>query len=142
MSTPPLITDPAGVMNEIAEGSATLDQLGKDMDAAVEEYNEASEAWLELYDQVSEDLRDQYKEAGRKTDPAEHVITSTTRAQHRAAYNRMKRAKRDVERVTIRIRAAAASTNGRQSQLGALRDEIRAGEYQPQRPVVVHGGRG
>jgi hypothetical protein len=115
-------TAPIEVMQKIAEGSASLDALGKAMDAAVEEYNAADEEWLRLYDDVGASLAEDYRASGRKTDPAEHTITAETRRQHRAAYMRWKRAKRDVER----IRAATAATNGRQSQLGALRDELRA----------------
>lgn len=119
-------TAPLEVMNAIADGSSSLDQLGKDMDEAVQEYNAADEAWLELYDAVSETLREDYRNADRKTDPAEHVITSETRRQHRAAYTNWKRAKRRVDSLKEQIKARSAAMNGRQSQLGALRDEMRA----------------
>lgn len=119
-------TAPVEVMQKIAEGSASLDALGKAMDDAVAEYNDADETWLALYDDVGAALADEYRDIGRKTDPAEHTITAETRRQHRAAYTRWKRAKREVEKIRDKIRAETAATNGRQSQLGALRDELRA----------------
>lgn len=122
-------TAPSEVMDEIANGALSLDALGKKMDEAVEKYNAADELWLSLYDAVSETMREEYREAGRKTDPAEHVITSATRKAHRAEYSAWKRAKREVESVRDQIRARSAAMNGRQSQLGALRDEMRADSY-------------
>lgn len=129
MSTQDLATSPIEVMHEIAEGSLGLDQLGKDMDTAVRKYNEADEAWLELYDAVAESLREDYKRADRKSDPAEHVIVSETRRQHRAAYTTWKRTRREVESLRDQIKARSAAMNGRQSQLGALRDEMRADSF-------------
>lgn len=128
MSTRELATSPIEVMTEIAEGSLSLDELGKAMDEAVDAYNKADEAWLELYDAVAESMKDDYARAGRKTDPAEHVIVTETRRQHRAAFTTWKRSKRQVDSIKEQIKAKSAAMNGRQSQLGALRDEMRA-EY-------------
>lgn len=129
MSTQDLATSPIEVMHEIAAGSLSLDELGKAMDRAVNDYNDADEAWLSLYDAVAETLREDYQTAGRKSDPAEHVIVSETRRQHRVAYTTWKRTRREVESLRDQIKARSAAMNGRQSQLGALRDEMRADSF-------------
>jgi hypothetical protein len=121
--------DPATVEQELETTASLLDSLGKDLDEAVDAYNAADEAWLILYDQVAEDLREEYQQAGRKTDPAEHVITSTTRKQHRVAYTEWKRAKRDLERIKQRMQSLGKVVSARQTQSNGLRDEIKAGVY-------------
>ena len=121
--------DPATVEEELETTASALDTLGKELDAAVEEYNRADEAWLVLYDKVSEDLREQYREDGRKSDPAEHVITSETRRQHRAEYTEWKRAKRDLERIKQRMQSLGKVVSARQTQANGLREEMKAGVY-------------
>lgn len=121
--------DPISVDEELASNTTELDALTKTLGAAIEEYNLADEAWLELYDAVSEDLRNQYLEAGRKSDPAEHVIVTETRRQHRAAYTRWKRAKRSVDRHEKQMQALGKIVSARQTQVNGLRDELKAGVY-------------
>jgi hypothetical protein len=115
------------VDEELATGASELDLLGKQLGAAVEEYNLADEAWLKLYDAVAENLREEYRDAGRKTDPAEHVIVSETRRQHRAEYTRWKRAKRAVERIQAQMNASRTVVSARQTQAKGLRDEMKMG---------------
>lgn len=129
MSTTYAAADPATVEAELEANASALDQLGKDLDAAVDAYNAADEAWLRLYDKVAEDLRDQYRDDGRKSDPAEHVITSVTRRQHRAEYTDWKRAKRDLERIKQRMQSLGKVVSARQTQANGLREEMKAGVY-------------
>lgn len=121
--------DPASVERELNTSADALDTLGKELDTAVEEYNDADEKWLELYDQVGETLREEYREAGRKSDPAEHVIVSATRTEHRAAYTRWKRSRRDLERIEKKMQALGKVLSARQTQANGLREEMRAGTY-------------
>jgi hypothetical protein len=121
--------DPLTVEEELNSQASVLDQLGKDLDEAVEEYNLADEAWLELYDAVAESLREEYVNAGRKTDPAEHVITSETRRQHRAAYTRWKRARRNVDKIERQLQSVGKVLSARQTQSSGLREEMRAGTF-------------
>lgn len=121
--------DPASVEAELDTSASELDTLGKDLDKAVDEYNAADEAWLLLYDAVGEDLREEYVAAGRKSDPAEHVIVSATRSQNRAAYTRWKRASRNVARLEKRLQAAGKVLSARQTQASGLREEMKAQVY-------------
>lgn len=121
--------DPTTVDVELTAGITDLDLLGKQLGAAVEEYNLADEAWLEIYDAVASDLREEYREAGRKSDPAEHVIVTEARRQHRAAYTRWKRAKRAVERIEKQMQAARTVVSARQTQARGLMDEFKAGTF-------------
>lgn len=120
--------DPATVEAELIQGVAELDVLGKTLGAAVEEYNKADEAWLELYDAVAEGMEEERKDAGRPA-PAEHLILSTARRQHRAAYTRWKRAKRAVDRIDKQMQAARTVVSARQTQANGLRDEMKMGVY-------------
>lgn len=121
--------DPATVEEELNSQAALLDQLGKDLDEAVEEYNLADEAWLELYDAVAETLREEYSTAGRKSDPAEHVIVTATRSQHRVAYSRWKRARRNVDKIERQLQSVGKVLSARQTQSSGLREELRAGTF-------------
>ena len=121
--------DPATVERELEDQTVSLDTLGKALGEAVAEYNEADEAWLVLYDAVAEDLQESYRETGRKSDPAEHVIVTATRRQHRAAYTRWKRAKRQVELLEKQMMAARQVVSARQTQANGLRDEMKMGTF-------------
>jgi chromosome segregation ATPase len=103
-----------------------LDELSKEFDEATEELDAAEAAWDELYDAVAENLKDEMAAEQRKGDPAEHTITSVTRRQHRAEYQRLRRAKRRMEKADRKLKSKTAALSGRQSELAALRDEMRA----------------
>lgn len=120
--------EPAVVEEALTASTDDLDLLGKQLGAAVEEYNLADEAWLLLYDAVAESIEEERKEAGKPA-PAEHLILSTARRQHRAAYTRWKRAKRAVERIEKQMQAARTVVSARQTQSNGLRDEMKMGTY-------------
>ena len=63
-----------------------------------------------------------YRDAERKSDPAEHVIVSETRRQHRSDYTEWKRAKRDLERIEKQMQALGRIVGARQTQAAGLRD--------------------
>jgi hypothetical protein len=113
-------------MEALADDLERLDNLGKALYVATDELNEAEEAWDVLLDAVAESLREEYQERGRKSDPAEHTILSACRKQHRAEYQRLRRAKRDLERLQSLSQVRRQMASGRQSELSALRDESRA----------------
>lgn len=106
-----------------------LDNLAKAIYRATDELTEAEEAWDELYDQVAEDLKEEAAGEGRKRDPAEHYITSVCRRQHRAAYQRKQKAKRELERLQHLSQIRRQVASGRQSELSALRDEVGASRH-------------
>lgn len=127
------MTDPATVMAEISEGAAALDQLGKDIDAAVDRFLKAEGAWEEAYDAAADQLSDEYRDEGRKSSPSEHAITTAARSTSRPVWREYRAAKKHLDRIETRISAARAAMNGRQSELGALRDEARVpASAQPQ----------
>lgn len=123
------MSNPVTVMQAIDAGSAELDRLSKALDQATDLLSEAEEAWDELYDAVAETLKEEMDEAQRKGDPAEHWITATTRKQHRAEYQTWRRAKKLVDKLEKQVKATTAALSGRQSELGALRDELKATGY-------------
>lgn len=119
------MSNPIAVLESVGAGAAALDDLDKALDVATVELDAAEEAWDELYDAVAESLISEYQEAGRKSDPAEHTITTATRRAHRVAYQRLRRAKRSLDRLEKQLQARRASLSGRQSELAAMRDEAR-----------------
>jgi hypothetical protein len=126
------VSDPVTVMLAIDADALRLDELEKALGEAADLLDQAEEAWDEVYDAVAESLKTEMANEGRKGDPAEHWITATTRRQHRATYVNWRRARRAMDRIEKQVKAKTAAMSGRQSELGALRDEIRAGNYQPQ----------
>lgn len=114
---------PADVLDAIQNDAEGLDYLTKELGDATHELDGAEEAWDELYDAVAEALKDEMAEAGRKGDPAEHTIVSITRRQHRAEYQRLRRAKRQLDKLEKQLGAKRAAMSGRQSQLNGLKDE-------------------
>jgi hypothetical protein len=112
-------------MEALADDLEKLDNIGKALYVATDELTDAEEAWDALFDAIAEDLKDAMEEAGRKGDPAEHVVTSVCRRQHRAEYQRLRRAKRDLERLQSLSQVRRQVASGRQSELAALRDESR-----------------
>ena len=133
------MTDPAFLMQQIDNDAAWLDQIQKRIHEATEEFIASEEAWDELYDAVAEQMAEEYREQGRKSDPAEHTILAATRRAHRAEYQRLRRAKRKLEQAQSQLRAKSAAINGRQSELGALREEIKANAQPIGGPI--HGQR-
>jgi hypothetical protein len=125
--------EPVALLDAVDLDAHHLDQLSKIIDSCTAELEAAEEAWDELYDRVAESLKDDMDRAERKGDPAEHWITSTTRRQHRAEYQRLRRAKRNVEACQNILAAKRAALSGRQSELKALGDEAAAQRYVGQR---------
>lgn len=125
------MNDAAGLMDLIDADAARLDQLEKLLDQAVDALDAAEERWLTVRDQVADDLKDEMEQQGRKGDPAEHWIDAQARKTNRLAHSNYRRAKRAVEKCQTQVQAKRAAMNGRQSCLGALRDESKSMTYQP-----------
>jgi hypothetical protein len=119
-------SDPVVVMKAIDRDAQWMDWLGKALDTATDQLDEAEKIWDEHYDKVGDDLKQEMIEEGRKGDPPAHWIESRARKENRVAYQNLRRAKRLVEKLEKQIRAASAAMNGRQSELAGLRDENRA----------------
>lgn len=113
--------------------AAALDTIAKSLKTATGRLDDAEDAWEKVYDQVAEDLQTEMTEAGRKGSPAEHLIVSMTRRQHRTVWVEYRRAKRDLERLEKQLQAKRASMSGRQSELRALGAEVDAQDYVMQR---------
>lgn len=127
------MTDPAAVLRSVHQDALDLDRLSKRLYEATGKLDEAEEAWELLFDQTAEAMVEEYRDQGRKSDPAEHTIISATRRQHRSQWTRLQRAKRELNRLEKQLQAKRAAMNGRQSELSALRDEARAQDLpQPQ----------
>lgn len=121
------MSDPVDVMLAIDRDAERLDELEKLIGESADLLERAEEAWLEIYDRVAEDLKDEMQEQARKGDPAEHWVTSVARRQHRVEYSNLRRAKRAYEKFDKQIGAKKAAMNGRQSELAVLRDELNSG---------------
>jgi hypothetical protein len=131
--TPQPTSDPIAVMLAIDADAARLDQLEKLLGDASDALDQAEENWDEVYDQIARELKDQMDTDGRKGDPAEHWITATARQRNRDVYKTWRRARRALDRIEKQVKAKTAAMSGRQSELGALRDEARAAaSYQAQ----------
>lgn len=125
-----LVSDPGTVMLAIDADAHRLDELERLLGEAVDTLDSTEERWDECRDLIAESLKDDMVREGRKGDPAEHWIDSVTRRENRLAYQNYRRAKRAVTKIEQQIRAKQAAMNGRQSELAALRDEVRARPYQ------------
>lgn len=125
------MTDPQHVLDALGTDLEALDRLGKAIYHATDELSEAESAWEALVDATVESLKDDMASEGRKGDPAEHYAVSVCRKQHRAEYQRYRRAKRDLERLQALSQVRRQMCSGRQSQLAALRDEARAPAVEP-----------
>jgi len=124
------VIDPFLNLEEMAASSASLDQISKDLDDAVERLDAAEAAWEVVYDQTAEALKTQMELDERKGDPAEHWIIATTRREHRAIYEEWRRAKRQRDKLDAKLKAAAESLRGRQSVNKALGEEVTWSNYQ------------
>jgi len=125
------MSTPLEVMEALDADAARLDELEKHIGTATTLLDEAEERWLEVTDKVAEALKDEMREEGRKGDPAQHWVETQARRENREAYTNYRRAERAVKRIKEQLRAKQAAMSGRQSELAALRDELRAGVYQP-----------
>ncbi|HEX6024383.1 MAG TPA: hypothetical protein VFZ00_20510 [Solirubrobacter sp.] len=119
------MSNPVEVLEQLHADAADLDTLTRRIYEATNELDHAEEAWNEAYDAVMQALEEEFAEAGRKSVP-EHTALSAARRQHRALYVKYRNANRAVERLRAQLSAKRAAINGRQSELGALRDELRA----------------
>jgi hypothetical protein len=135
------LPDPVDVMLDIDAGARRLDEFQNLLGQAQDALDEAEARWDEVYDAVSETLKTEMVEEGRKGDPAEHWVTTQARKEHRVVYQNWRRAKRALEVLERRVRATSAAMNGRQSELGLLRDEARAPSYgvQHREPAPQYG---
>lgn len=118
--------DPATVEEELNTQATALDTLGKSLDAAVERLDNAEAAWDTLYDAVAENLAEE-NESNRA--PAEHLILSTARRQHRAEYQELRRAKRNLDKIERQLQSVGKVLSARQTQSSGLREELRAGTF-------------
>jgi chromosome segregation ATPase len=119
------MTDPAVLQDAIARDSNDLDRLSKALYDATKLLDDAEERWDEVYDAAMRALEEEYAEAGRKSVP-DHSVISAARRSNPVAYRNYRRAKHAVERLQHQLRAKTAALSGRQSNLNALRDEIKA----------------
>lgn len=129
---PPFSTDPVEHMKAIDHGAKWLDWITKALDTAVDNLDQAEAIWDELYDLTADSLKQEMEDEGRKGDPAAHWIESRARKENRVAYQNLRRAKRQVEKLEKQIRSVSAAMNGRQSDLSALRNEARVPQQAPE----------
>lgn len=120
------MADPGTVLDRIAADASDLDRLSKAIFDATNDVDSAEANWEQAYDLVAEAMVEEYRDAGRKTDPAEHTIVSEARRKHREEWQALRRSKRRLERLQSQLQAKRSAISGRQSELGALRDEMRA----------------
>ena len=125
------MSDPVAIMLAIDADATRLDELEQAIGNATDLLDTAEEAGLQVADVVAEALKTEMHEQGRKGDPAQHWVETQARKENRVAYTNYRRAERAVKRIKEQLRAKQAAMNGRQSELGALRDELRAVQYQP-----------
>jgi hypothetical protein len=118
--------EPAEVLRAIDELAVGLDQLSKDIDSGTDEYMEAEEAWLEVYDEAYEEL-DAERSPDSRSKPSQHACEVRARSKNRAAYHRYRRAKKNLDQLTARQSGMGKALSARQSELNALRDELAAG---------------
>lgn len=118
------VSDPTSILARIDEDANDLDRLSKRIFEATSLLDDAEERWDEVLDQVTRTLEEEYAEAGRKSVP-EHTALSAARRENRQAYQNFRRAKRAVERLQQQLSAKRAAASARQSELNALRDELR-----------------
>lgn len=123
------MSDPATLMQEMDQDLMAIDTLTSGMREATDRLDRAEQAWDEALDAVTATLEEEFADAGRKSVP-EHTALSAARREHRKVYQEYRSAKRDLERMQSQLQGKRATLNGRQSELGALRDEARAPDVQ------------
>lgn len=129
----------ATLSDRLDELTTKLADLTTAIYRAYDELGEAEEAWLPKLDAVGESLREEAKEQGRKSDPAEHVVLSAARARYPAEYQRWRRAKREVARLEVMSQNRRAELSGLQTE----RREKGAGGSAKEdwKPKAMQGGR-
>lgn len=110
--------DVAQLRELVETATGKLDTLSKMLAKAHDELTFAEEAWDEAFDAVAESLTEEYRDAGRKSDPAEHTIKAAARRSNREAYTRWRRAKREVEKLEKVSTNRCNELSGYQSELG------------------------
>lgn len=116
---------PSEILDQLFDNADHLDALSKLVDSYTDELEDAEKEWDAAYDATMAALEDEYAEAGRKSVP-EHTAVSAARRRYPKEYRRYRTAKRDVERLQIKLKAIQSALSGRQSGMGALREELRA----------------
>lgn len=111
----------------------TLGALSKALAHAYDELHEAESEWDELADQVALVLAEEAAERGSKQVPPEHAVVTATRREHRSAYQRLRRAKREVAKLTEISQNRRAELSGAQTQKreGADRQPAATGFQRP-----------
>jgi hypothetical protein len=125
--------DASQILDALFDGADHLDALSKQVDDYTDRLEDAEKLWDAAYDATMASLEEEYAEAGRKSVP-EHTCLSAARRRYPQEYQGYRKAKRDVERLQIKLKAVQGALSGRQSGMGALREELRAmGVPVPQR---------
>jgi chromosome segregation ATPase len=117
--------NPVELIEQIDRDAADLDRLSKAIHTANARLNVAEHNWEVVYDQMAETLKEEMDEDGRKGDPAEHWILSTARRRVRPVWQEYREAKRAVDKLERQLKAKTAALSGRQSELNALKAELR-----------------
>jgi chromosome segregation ATPase len=116
--------EPAAVLDLVERTTTKLDTLSKMLADAHDEKSVSEEEWDVVKDATAESLHDEYRDAGRKSDPAEHTIVSVARRANRVAYQRMRRARREVDKLEEMARNRRAELSGFQSELAIAKAEL------------------
>lgn len=132
--------NPVEVLEQIHKDAADLDRLSKTLYRQTNALDMAEAKWDVAYDSVMEALEEEFESANRKSVP-EHTALSAARRQHRDLWIEYRTAKRAVERLSSQLKAKTAALNGRQSEMSALRDELRANVEPPPNPMRPIGAR-
>ena len=111
------MSDPIITEGSLEADARDLDELEKNIDGWTDGFLKAEEAWDALWDAVSDDLKQEMNEQGRKGDPSEHRITSVCRQQHRAEYQALRRAKKKLDSLQPRVKAKTQAASSRQTQV-------------------------
>jgi molybdopterin converting factor small subunit len=106
------------ISDRLDQLTGKLSELSKAIYAAYDELDQAEGEWLPKFDAVAETLREEGREQGRKSDPAEHTVLSAARARYPAEYSRWKRAKRDVQKFE-------EIASNRRSEVSSLQTQVR-----------------
>lgn len=130
--------DAAEVLDMIHTDALFLDALSKAIYEATDEYDKADGAWTEHLDQITADLEEEFAQAGRKSVP-EHTALSAARRANRVLWTDYKTAKRRLDRLEKQLAAKRAALSGRQSEMTALRDEMKALQYGEPRATQTFG---
>jgi hypothetical protein len=117
--------NPVELIEQIDRDAADLDRLSKAIHHANARLDVAEHNWEVVYDQMAETLKEEMDEDGRKGDPAEHWILSTARRRFRPVWQEYREAKRAVDKLERQLKAKTAALSGRQSELNALKAELR-----------------